>query len=179
MQLCLQKKIIPAFLALLMATGLCLATPSNAEAGTGFDIGAGIGWHGAFHHKDVGHFHGFSVRLAAGYRFKDWIGVYINQDLGGHWHGHHHGYFAGTTILSADFFLPFQDLTLIGLIGVGADYHNYDLVENGAFALRLGIGAEYMIKPNFGIGANFDYTLGANDHAYHMTSALLHFRYSF
>ncbi len=193
----------PRFLATVFAAFLAvfaLVTPSTAKA-NGFEVMGAIGWHDEIPndtpHADM---NGFGVRLSAGYRFADWIGVFVNQDLGGafnHWdiggvrvRGSH---FLGTTLVSANLFFPTGPLETFALIGIGATYtgkwhehhhdHHADLGKGeGAFAFRVGIGATYMLptNPKFGIGANFDYTTGAFEvDNEHIVDLMLHMRYKF
>ena len=182
----LMRKFGYGLLTLLFAACLGLATPSNAEARGDIEVGAAFGWIGLVHDaEDI--YNGFTFSIDAGYRFTDWVGLYIEQDLGGIWHeddDHVNGFY-GATLVEGKFIYAVNSLELFGKVGLGAtyvdvDYDGYGDWDNAWFAIRLGIGATYMIGSNWGLGLNFDWTPGFDDDVVmHFIKLQLHLAFKF
>lgn len=178
-------------LTALAASIFVFATPAEAEAGQ-FELGGAFGYVGEVH-KDSDGMHGINFRLSAGYKFTDWVGLFLNQDLGGTFHKSNDvrtSHFLGATIVSGDFFYPIAAFRLMGTIGLGATYHGQGHIKadghthdvgssDGAFAFRVGIGGHYMLSDALGVGLTFDYTLGAFEHWNdHILNLLLSVRFA-
>lgn len=162
-----------ALLTLITATALVFAAPSEAEAGhTGFEFQGGFGYlisaGNSYTH------HGINFTFSPGYRW-DWIGVYIDQTLGGVF-PHKRSYFIGSTIVNAKAFYNITaPLEIWGQVGIGAAY----VEDYGLFGLKLGVGMSYAIRSNIAIGGDFTYTLGANDGTMHFICFSGHIRFMF
>ncbi len=190
----IKSKFVLAAVTLASIAAFTLASPDEAQA-AGWELQGAFGWLGEVH-DGPGDMNGITFRLAGGYKINDWVGIFLNQDIGGTWDkdtGARWSHFVGATIVSADFFYTLGQVQLLGLVGLGAHYigdthweHRHDNLKgddnnsDGAFAFRIGVGATYMINSKLGVGLNFDYTLGAyetwNDH---VLDLLLHIRYAF
>ena len=172
----LMSKFGAVLMALCFVTTFALAAPQEAddseiEVGGDFGYVANVG--GGNSH------HGFGITLYGGYRFFDWLGVYLDQQLSGVWWKAHpqssnipgvilepktHSYFVGSTVVNARCFLPTGPVELWGQIGMGAGY-----VEDwGAFDFKLGIGVQYPITNKIAIGGKFAYQVFANDGTTHV-----------
>ena len=190
----LTNKLTLIALSVLAASAFAFAAPSTAQAGQ-FEIGGGFGYESEQYKNDDGNgMNGINFRLIAGYKFLDWVGIYLNQDLGGTFRSDNDitsSRFVGSTIVSGDFFYPAGAFKFMGTVGIGATYHGKSHIEydgyyetmgssEGAFAFRVGIGGYYMLSQQLGLGLTFDYTLGAydgwNDH---ILNVLLGVRYAF
>lgn len=146
-----------ALLALITASALIFAAPNEAKAGhTGFEFQGDMGYLIAATTHTTNH--GLNFTFSPGYRW-DWIGIYIDQTLGGVF-PKRRSYFIGSTIVNAKAFYNITGpLEIWGQTGIGAAY-----IENhGLFGLKLGVGLSYAIHANVAIGGSFAYTLGAND----------------
>lgn len=192
------SKLALSFIACIFVAFLSFAAPSTAKAGgvNGLEVGGAFGWQGELFDNGTD-MNGIVFRLNAGYRFKDWVGIFINQDLGGTWTRKHGGgirgkHFAGATIFSANFFYEISQIELFGLLGIGALYHGkfseryknggstvFAHTSDGAFAFRMGIGGSFKITNNILAGINFDYTVGAFDDVDNILDLMLHIRYKF
>lgn len=181
-------------LSVLAASAFAFAAPSTAQAGQ-IEIGGSFGYEGEqYKHDDGNGMNGINFRLIAGYKFLDWVGVYLNQDLGGTFRSENDSTlsrFVGSTIVSGDFFYPAGAFKLMGTVGIGATYHGKSHFKtdnhsetigssDGAFAFRVGLGGYYMLSQQMSLGLTFDYTLGAydgwNDH---ILNVLFGVRYAF
>lgn len=176
-------KLCLALLTTLFAACFALAPTQEAQAG-GFELEGQFGWlsNVASHDHHTASNHGFHFVLSPGYRFVDWVGLYLDQGFGGLFKGG--SIFAGQTIVNAKFFLPINPVELWGKVGLGAFYVANDGHSNGAFAIKLGIGVTYDIKGPIGIGINFDYMPviwndGWYDYTTHVLDLGVHLRYKF
>ncbi len=176
-----------AMLSLFCASALFVAAPQTAQAGQ-VEAGIGFGWMGD-EDDDADDGNGPMFELQIGYRIYDWVGVYLDQDLGGifwdrgRWEDDY-SYFQGATILNARFFVPVSVIELQFKAGIGATYQaKHDDGEDwseGQFAIRLGIGAFYDITTSFGIGATFEYTPAiGDDYVKHFVSLEAQARFKF
>jgi hypothetical protein len=167
----LMSKFGAVLMALCFVTTFALAAPQEAEAGD-WEVGGDFGFV-----TDVGGYdaHGFGFTIYGGYRFLDWVGVYLDQQLSGVWweHSEAGSYFVGSTVVNARFFLPVGPVELWGQIGMGAGYEG----EWGAFDFKLGIGAQYPITNNIAIGGKFAYQVFANDGADHILNLAVTLNY--
>lgn len=168
-----QNKIALTALAASTVALFAFATPSVAEAGQ-FEVGGGFGYLGEFGKNDHS-MHGINFRLFGGYKFLDWVGVYLNQDLGGDFDSEgdtHWSKFVGATIVSGDFFYPVGPVKISSTVGIGAAYTGKTTTRvdghsetgghsAGAFAFRVGAGCYYMVNDALGVGLTFDYTFAA------------------
>ena len=164
----IMSKFGAAFMALCFVTTFALAAPQDAQA-EGFELGGDFSYVAEVY-KGYDDGHGFAFTLTGGYRFLDWVGVYLDQQLGGSWYGKHddEGHFLGSTVVSAKFFYEVSDLEIWGQFGVGAGYDSYDAgpaknVSDGAFVLKLGAGVQYQIMNDLYLGGKFTYQLFAFD----------------
>ena len=167
----MERHVWTVVLGALLAFGCFIATPSQANA-QNFDLNAAFGWQGMII-DDADDGHGPMLNVSFGYRFKDWIGAYIEQDLGGLiWDlpGDDWKIFSGATIASIRFFYAINAFELWGKLGIGAIYtadSDSDWGDEAWFAFRIGIGGTYMFTKAMGVGLDFAYTLGAGDkHSY-------------
>lgn len=150
---------------LFLATACFIAAPSDAQAGN-FEVGGAFGYAAAPDADSDYDLNGLSFSLHFGYKFLDWVGVAIEQDLGGLFydkHGLDVDEFYGATIFEARFYAPLMDkLEFNGKFGIGATYlaDSYDgeSWDTGWFAIRLGVGLTYYIMDSLGINLMFDYT---------------------
>ena len=179
------RRIIPALAAALFALLFVFAPATEARA-EGFELGVGFGWFGEVGDHAGGRWQGFHFILSPGWRFNEWIGVYIDQGFGGHFRHHDQDHFVGQTVFNVRGFLKAGPGDLWGEIGIGAHYLSWDDHTDSAFAFKLGIGYTYDITDVVGIGANFDYMLGAfSDTKYHGAGTahyldlMLHLRFKF
>lgn len=185
----LQDKLALVALAALCFAGFALATPSEAHA-KGFEVGGAFGYAGNVD-DDAEDMNGFTFTLMVGYRAMDWLAIELEQDLGGiFWEGGKHDWsaFYGATMFEGRFIYALKAFELFAKLGLGAVYiagddevggvkFNWD---NAWFGLRLGIGADYMISSNLGVGLNFDYTPSFDDdHVDHFLRFQAHFVYQF
>lgn len=180
-----------ALATLFFAFTLALSAPSNAQAGE-FEAGIGFGYAGWVGNDHDGYlydddFNGMTFSLEFGYRINDWLGIFIEQDLGGLFYKKHHAdidMFYGATVFEGKVFYAIKALEIFGKLGIGATYaadseDGYDW-DNGWFALRLGVGATYYIGSNWGIGLNFDYTPSFDDdYVSHFLKFQAHFIFRF
>lgn len=174
-------KIVLAALACIAALAFTFA-PTNEAHAEGFEIGAGLGWIGQV--NEGSHNHGFHIMLTPGYRFVDWVGIYLDESFGGLWWRydgeHDDGHFFGHTVVNAKFFYPLGPGEIWGKVGIGGVYHSGEHWHTGGFAFKVGIGYTADIAGNFGIGGNFDYMLGAYDGFNgHYLDLQIHLRYKF
>ena len=157
-------------LGALFAFGCFFAAPSQANA-QNFDLNAAFGWQTMVldDHRDDGN--GPMFNISFGYRFMDFLGVYVEQDLGGLiWDNaapiEDYKIFNGATLVDIRGFFTVSSFELWGKLGIGAIYtadSDGDAGDQAWFAFRLGIGATYMFMSNIGAGLDFSYTLGAAD----------------
>ena len=184
----LMKHIVLALTTLLFAFGLNMATSQEANAGE-FEINGGFGFAGMYHKNSVD-YNGFTFTIGAHYRFLDWLGLGVEQDLGALFNDDDNDYngFYGATIFGAKFIYSFGAAEIFGRLGIGAVYVNMEYVkhhihwewDNAWFGLRLGVGGTYYIAGPFGIGLNFDYTPSFDDDVVtHFLRLQLHLVYKF
>lgn len=171
----LMSKVGAALMALCFVTAFALAAPQEAEAGE-FELGGDFGYVAQVAGWDE---HGFGFTLYGGYRFLDWVGVYLDQQLSGVWaeNSDAPGTFLGSTVVNARFFLPVSSVELWGQIGMGAGYRAYEEHSWGAFAFKLGLGAQFEVTNNIAIGGKFAYQVFANDGTNHVLNLALTVNY--
>lgn len=175
----LTSKVAAFLTALLLAATCFIAVPNEADA-AGFEFTGGFGYAALPDPDSSLDYHGFAFTLGFGYRINDWVGVAIDQDLGGLFYNKH-GYdidvFQGATMFEAKFYFPIVSSFEIGAkVGIGATYMADEGNDDGWFAIRIGVNGTYFITSNVGIGLNFDYTPSfANDDHNGHTSSTGHF----
>lgn len=158
------SKLGAIFMALCFVTAFSLATPEEAKAGE-IEAGADLGYVAQL---DILSSHGFGITVYGGYRIFDWMGVYVDQLLGGVWLEDYagiepEGIFVGSTVLNARFFMPINhSIELWGQIGIGAGYLAVNEASDEGFAFKAGVGAMYALTHNLSLGAKFAYQLFAN-----------------
>lgn len=170
----LMSKFGAVLMALCFVTTFALAAPQEAEAGD-WEIGGDFGFVTEVAGPDE---HGFGFTIYGGYRFLDWVGVYLDQQLSGVWgNSEGPGLFVGSTVVNARFFLPVGPVELWGQIGMGAGYTAIDEHSWGAFDFKLGIGAQFPITNNIAIGGKFAYQVFANDGTGHVLNLAVTLNY--
>ena len=122
----LMKHIVLALTTLLFAFGLNMATSQEANAGE-FEINGGFGFAGMYHKNSVD-YNGFTFTIGAHYRFLDWLGLGVEQDLGALFNDDDNDYngFYGATIFGAKFIYSFGAAEIFGRLGIGAVYVNME-----------------------------------------------------
>ncbi|MBO4350726.1 MAG: outer membrane beta-barrel protein [Proteobacteria bacterium] len=112
---------------------------------------------------------GVNGTISLGYRFQRYIGVYVDQDLGGVWStsggddydeessgAFHGGSFA---VVRGIFGAYYDDIEFSVGGGPGAMYGAGD-GSDACFAIRLTAGFAYYVTDSIGIGVGIDYNLG-------------------
>lgn len=157
----LAKQIGIFFATLFVAATCFFVAPNNAQAGQ-FEVGGAFGYAALPDSDSELDLHGLAFSLSFGYKFFDWLGAAVEQDLGGLFYdkyGMDISEFSGATIFEAKFYVPIvQNFEFNGKFGIGATYVANDGHDSGWFAIRLGVGATYYIMQQLGIGLIFDYT---------------------
>ncbi|MCL2326208.1 MAG: hypothetical protein FWC40_06930 [Proteobacteria bacterium] len=169
----LKQHLRLGLLTAFLATFFVFASPSDAQAAD-FELHGGFGYMGLFNGPSS---HGITVTLSPGLRW-GWIGIYLDQNLGGVFHRHHHystSTFVGSTILNAKFFLDLGPAELWGQAGIGAAY----IEDFGAFGLKLGAGVSVPLSSFMSLGLDLAYTLGANHGTFHLLALSGHIRLRF
>ena len=188
--------------------GSLFATDAFADAGhTGFEgivqLSAPIIQHeykatGVAHEaivkpKDV--MAGFNATLAIGYRFNSYAGVYLEQDLGGHWWTGDSkklikdGWFIGGTYVAGRGIISLlnKSAELDLKVGIGMMYSDGKkgkvkgpifTKKNGdptvAFAMKFGASFSYYVTSEIGVGVHLDYSLGLHSYDYELGGEVKH-----
>lgn len=182
------KRLGVFFMALFMASACLFSAPKEADAGEVEIMGA-FGYAALPDSDSKVDYNGLAFSVGVGYRFISWVGVALEQDLGGLFYNKNHAdidCFYGATMFEVKFNIGLLgNLELSGKAGIGAVYvaDSFDYgdgkkrFDRGWFAIRVGVGLTYYLFGTVGLGLNFDYTpaIGNDDDDFFVDDSTQHF----